>query len=85
MFVLWLIEKKEEGELSHIHVSFQAAFKVIPLAQVEKILSPTIPNIPAKDTYVAEPKVTWQQMRGECEVQASVLPVKWTKNEEVMA
>ena len=50
MFVLWLTEKKEEGDLSHIHVSFQAAFKVVPLAQVEKILSPTIPNIPAKDT-----------------------------------
>ena len=84
MFVLWLIEKKEGGDLSHIHVSFQAAFKVIQLAQVEKILSPTNPNIPAEDTYLAEPKVTWQQMRREIKVQASVLPAKWTKNEEVM-
>ena len=46
--------KKEEGDLSHVLVSFQAEFKVIPLAQIEKILFPTCPNIPAEDMLVSQ-------------------------------
>ena len=63
VFVLWLIKKQEEGDLSHVHVSFQAEFKVIPLAQVEKILSPINPNIPAEGTLLSQkwPGNRWEE------------------------
>lgn len=63
VFVLRLIEKQEEGDLSHVHVSFQAEFKVIPLAHVEKILSPINPNIPAEGTLLSQkwPGNRWEE------------------------
>lgn len=74
VFVWWLIEK-EEGDLSHIHVSFRQHLKSFRLA-AEKILSPTNPNIPAEDTYIAELK--WPGNRWEENARYKHLCYQWS-------
>lgn len=64
--IFWGWLKIKKGSLSHVHVSFQTEFKVIPLAQIEKILFPTHPDIPAEDVLVSQ---KWLGKREEGERQ----------------
>lgn len=54
--------KKEEEFITH-SCQFQAAFKVIPLAQVEDSLSDKSQHPCRRHIHCFRPKVTWQQMK----------------------
>lgn len=64
VFVLWLIEKKEEGDLSHVHVNFQQRLKSFRWLKLRRFSLRQIPTSRQKtDTLLSQkwPGNRWEE------------------------